>query len=172
APVYVNGKIWVVVNTAVTQPDTTMTDGVAWFEMQTSGTASSFTASLVGQGVISGPQDTALMYPAIAMNAAGTGGIGVTITGATRFPTTATIAMPEFSSPTIKLSGVGALPDDGFTAYPQEGGNGVGRWGDYGAADVDESGNFWFANEYIPNTNQHPRSLLANWGTYVTHVTP
>ncbi|MEP6968068.1 MAG: hypothetical protein ABI906_08295, partial [Pseudomonadota bacterium] len=96
----------------------------------------------------------------------------VTIVGPHRFPSTATIAMPSFASPTITVSGVGALPDDGFTAYAAFGGGGVGRWGDYGAASVDGSGNVWFANEYIPDTTTHPRSSLANWGTFVTRVAP
>jgi hypothetical protein len=46
----------------------------------------------------------------------------------------------------------------------------VGRWGDYGAAVADdESGNIWMASEYIPNA---PRTVNANWGTFVTQVTP
>ena len=171
-PVYVNGSIWAVTPTAVVQPDSSTHDGVAWYQFTASGNATSFNVSLANQGIISGPQNTDLLMPAIAMNAAGTGYIGVTITGPTRFPSSATIAMPQFGGTLVKLGGVGALPDDGFTAYPEFGGNGVGRWGDYAAASMDEFGNFWMANEYIPNTNQHPRSLLANWGTFVTRRTP
>ncbi len=170
-PVYVNGTIWAVTPTAVRDAHHTH-DGVAWYQLTASGNATSFNVSLTNQGIIAGPQHTDLIMPAIAMNAAGVGYIGVTITGKTRFPSSATIAMPQFGGPIVKLAGVGALPDDGFTAYPEYGGNGVGRWGDYGAASMDEFGNFWMANEYIPNTNQHPRTLLANWGTYVQRLAP
>jgi hypothetical protein len=67
----------------------------------------------------------------------------------------------------IQIAAAGALPDDGFSGY---GGARVGRWGDYGAAVADdESGNIWMASEYIPNA---PRTVNANWGTFVTQVTP
>jgi len=171
-PVYVNGTIWAVTPTAVVQPDASTHDGVAWYQLTASGGLNFFNVTVANQGIISGPQDTDIIMPAIAMNGGGTGYVGVTLTGPNNFPSTATIAMPQFSGPIVKLAGVGALPDDGFTAYPQYGGNGVGRWGDYGAASMDESGNFWMANEYIPNTNQHPRSSLANWGTYVQRLAP
>ncbi len=64
----------------------------------------------------------------------------------------------------VRLASAGALPDDGFTAYAAYGGSGVARWGDYSAAVSDERGNLWFGVEYIPNA---PRTLLANWGTFV-----
>jgi len=171
-PVYVKGTIWAVTPTAVVQPDSSTHDGVAWYKFTASGTAHSFNVSLADQGIISGPKDADLLMPDIAINNTGTGYIGVTITDATRFPSSATIAMPQFGAFRVKLAGVGALPDDGFTAYPEFGGNGVGRWGDYGAASMDESGNFWIANEFIPNTNQFPRTADANWGTYVQRQTP
>ncbi len=171
-PVYVNGTIWAVTPTAVREGHHSVHDGVAWYQLTASGGANFFNVTLANQGIIAGPQSTDLIMPAIAMNAAGTGYIGVTITGSTRFPSSATIAMPQFGGPRVKLAGVGALPDDGFTAYPEFGGNGVGRWGDYGAASMDEFGNFWMANEYIPNTNQHPRTQFANWGTYVQRLAP
>ena len=169
-PYYVNGTIWAVSGTAVAEPDGFLTDGVAWFKFQTSAANGPLDVSIADQGIISAPKHNFLTYPAIGINAAGTGGIGVTITSAHRFPSTATIALPTFSSPTITVSGVGAQPDDGFTAYAAFGGGGTGRWGDYGAASVDGFGNVWFANEYIPDSATHPRSSLANWGTFVTRV--
>ena len=57
------------------------------------------------------------------------------------------------------------LPDDGFTAYQTFGGSGIGRWGDYSAAVV-SGGAIWMANEFIPG----PRTLAANWGTFIAHV--
>ena len=64
---------------------------------------------------------------------------------------------------------LGAAPEDGFTGYPVLGGDRAARWGDYSAAVADRSGAIWFANEYIPNA---PRTVLANWGTFIGRVTP
>ncbi len=171
-PYYVNGTIWAVSGTAIAPHRSEMRDGVAWFQVATSAGAGSFGASITNQGIIAGPKGIDLTYPAIAVSPSGQGAIGVTVVGANMFPSTGTIPMPTFSSPVITLSGIGAQPDDGFTAYPQYGGSGVGRWGDYGAAAVDETGVFWFGNEYIPDSAKYPRSLLANWGTYITPIAP
>ena len=43
------------------------------------------------------------------------------------------------------------------------------RWGDYTAAVADAEGNIWFGVEYIPNL---PRTVNANWGTFIAKVTP
>ena len=167
-PFYVNGQIWAVASTAVTRANGLSGDGVAWFQVAASGGAPALSASVTSQGVIS-PGGRNLLYPAIAINAGGQGGIGVTVAGAGIYPSTGVISMPEFAAAIVHVTGVGALPDDGFTAYPQYGGNGVGRWGDYGAAAIDEYGNPWFANEYIPPvTAANPRSSLANWGTFIS----
>jgi len=62
----------------------------------------------------------------------------------------------------------GAAPEDGFSGYNffQEPVPGVARWGDYSAA-VFADGAVWMANEFIPST---PRSLLADWGTFITKL--
>jgi hypothetical protein len=70
----------------------------------------------------------------------------------------------------IHIAGAGALPDDGFTGYDEiTPSHGSARWGDYSAAVADTSGNIWMAAEYIPNA---PRTSFANWGTFVSEVTP
>lgn len=172
-PVYVNGTIWAVTGTAVAHKGANARDAVAWYQIAAKGApGGAFQASMTNQGIIAAPPGLNLTYPAIAMSTSGQGGIGVTMVGPNTYPNTATIAMPTFGSPVITLSGIGGAPDDGFTAYSQYGGNGVGRWGDYGAAQVDAFGIFWFANEYIPDPAKYPRSLLANWGTYITRVAP
>ncbi len=68
----------------------------------------------------------------------------------------------------IVISGPGVLPDDGFTGCAPFGFR-VARWGDYSAAVADADGNIWVGTEFIPNPS---RSLLANWGTFLTKVTP
>ena len=64
----------------------------------------------------------------------------------------------------------GAFPEDGFSGYqgfartPR-----TARWGDYTAAVADAAGDIWFGVEYIPNL---PRTVNANWGTFIAKVTP
>jgi hypothetical protein len=42
-------------------------------------------------------------------------------------------------------------------------------WGDYSAVVADESGNVWLANEFVPDA---ARTVLTNWGTFVSRVHP
>jgi hypothetical protein len=69
----------------------------------------------------------------------------------------------------VHIAAAGAGPEDGFTGLVAYGGNGTSRWGDYSAATVDENGTVWLATEYIPGG---PRTVLANWGSFITQVTP
>jgi hypothetical protein len=166
-PVYVNGVITAVSSTAVVQPDNSVSDGVAFYQFNVSGRHGSFTASVKNQAIFAAPGDAFLTYPVVAINVFGQGAIGMSVSSQNLFPSTATVQVPEFANPTIVVQGLGAQPDDGFTAYAQFGGNGVGRWGDYGAGAVDAFGTAWFAGEYIPDSAIHPRTVNANWGTFV-----
>jgi len=64
----------------------------------------------------------------------------------------------------IQLGGAGSAPEDGFSGYPQFGGAGVARWGDYSAAVADTDNSIWMATEWIPDT---PRTEYTNWGTFI-----
>jgi hypothetical protein len=78
----------------------------------------------------------------------------------------------------VLAEGVG--PEDGFAGYRAFGGR--PRWGDYGAAAVDASGNLWVANEWIAQSCTFAqfsasnfqcggtRTLLANWSTRISKV--
>ena len=66
----------------------------------------------------------------------------------------------------VTVYGAGAVPADGFTGYPQFGGSGVERWGDYSVAVAGPEGKIWMAAEYIPGTFGYP-PFLANWGTVI-----
>ena len=68
----------------------------------------------------------------------------------------------------IHISGAGVLPEDGFTGYKAFNAPvpGVARWGDYSAA-VSADGAIWMGNEFIPGT---PRTVNANWGTFITRL--
>ena len=68
------------------------------------------------------------------------------------------------------MYGAGTKPADGFTGYPQFGGGGIERWGDYSAAVADSAGTIWTAAEYIPGSfgfDPTTGLYIANWGTAI-----
>jgi hypothetical protein len=110
-----------------------------------------------------------LLRPAVAVNARGNGVIVFTLVGPDYYPSAAlvtfSISATSFSlSPAIQVTAPGLAPEDGFTGYQQ----GTARWGDWSTAVVDNDGSIWTATEYISNV----RSQLANWSTFLAHVTP
>jgi hypothetical protein len=166
-PVFVDNRIFGAVSTVV--PGSTTQNAVAFFDIRVQGGAADVSGTIESQGLVA-PAGTgnSLLYPSIAMPVTLQGAIGVSISGPTIFPSTGFIPLsPLGAGSSISLTGAGQLPDDGFTGYAAAGGDGVGRWGDYGAAAVDEFGKLWFGNEFIPNL---PRGEFANWGTFITGV--
>ncbi len=127
-----------------------------------------FTASLVTQGVVA-KSGANLLYPAIAVNAQQKGGIVFTLVGPNDYPSAAFVPVNNTSVGAIQIARAGNEPDDGFSGYPEFGGNGVARWGDYSAAAIDADGVTWMATEYTPDI---ARTVNANWCTYVTRLQP
>jgi hypothetical protein len=127
-----------------------------------------FTASLVTQGVVA-KSGANLLYPAIAVNAQQKGGIVFTLVGPNDYPSAAFVPVNNTSVGAIQIARAGNEPDDGFSGYPEFGGNGVARWGDYSAAAIDTDGVIWMATEYTPDI---ARTSLANWCTYVIRLQP
>jgi hypothetical protein len=125
-----------------------------------------FTASLVTQGVVA-KSGANLLYPAIAVNAQQKGGIVFTLVGPTDNPSAAFVPVNNTSVGAIQIARAGNEPDDGFSGYPEFGGNGVARWGDYSAAAIDADGVTWMATEYTPDI---ARTVNANWCTYVIRL--
>ena len=121
-----------------------------------------------------------LIYPSLAMNAAGKGAIGVTLSGPSWYPTSAYIPFSTNGpSGSVQIAAKGAGPNDGFSATVLGGYR--TRWGDYGAAATSPDGMLWVANEYIAqtctldtfladNTCGNTRSLYANWSTRVVGI--
>ena len=120
-----------------------------------------------GQIVVNGNH---LLRPALAVNSQGRGAIAVTLVGPDYFPTAALIPFETFSTPsTLQVVGPGAAPEDGFTGYPDAGGIGMARWGDYNAAVAAADGSIWLVAQYIGN---YPRTEYANWNTFVARTQP
>ena len=167
--VFAGGKLWTSLNSVVQPENGPVRVGAAWFILTPAATSGSVSATVANQGYVAANQNYVL-FPAIGVNAASKGVISFTLVGPDFFPSAAFATLDVASGAgDIQIAAPGALPDDGFSGYSAFGGARVGRWGDYSAAVADESGNIWLATEYIPNA---PRTVNANWGTFVTRVAP
>jgi len=154
-------------------------DVLAWFILRPTLTSTrSLTANIVAQGYVVPADGYSLIYPAIAVNKAGTGLIGFTISNPDAnapggFPSAAFIEFAGFPRGNIIVTGQGATSDDSATGCRGPGPGGVAAWGDYGATTVDAAtGFFYTANEYIPDPSVFPRIATNNWGTFITQVAP
>ncbi len=167
--VFAGGKLWTALSSVVKPDNGPVRVGAAWFILTPASTSGSVSATVANQGYVVANQSYVL-FPAIGVNAAGKGVISFTLVGSDFFPSAAFATLDVVNGAgEIQIAAAGALPDDGFTGYSAFGGARVGRWGDYSAAVADEAGNIWLATEYIPNS---PRTVNANWGTFVTRVAP
>jgi hypothetical protein len=167
--VFAGGKLWTALNSVVQPENGPVRVGAAWFILTPTSTSGSVSATVANQGYVVANQNYVL-FPAIGVNSAGKGAISFTLAGPDFFPSAAFATLDVVKGAgDIQIAAAGALPDDGFSGYTAFGGARVGRWGDYSAAVADESGNIWLATEYIPNS---PRTVNANWGTFVTRVAP
>jgi hypothetical protein len=159
------GKLFGAVNTIILGPKAPRV-GIAWFEIKPSSTIFPLTAKVVHQGYVAVDNENVL-FPSIAINNKGQGVMGFSLSGPDFFPSFAYMVLNTSGAGSkIHLVAPGFLPQDGFSGYPPFS-NGVARWGDYGFAAVAPDGDVWIAGEYIPN---RPRTVLANWGTWIEQV--
>jgi hypothetical protein len=172
--VFANGVLYGGVNSKLSVGGATQT-GIAWFAVKPSFQGPNLKGKVVHQGYVALKENNAL-FPSLGINKEGNGVIAFSVTGTSYFPSAAYVVVQGGNaSRFVHIAGAGQDPDDGFTGYKAEGGDGVGRWGDYSAAVADGS-QIWFASEYIPNacsTLTLPcRTTLANWGTFVAKIRP
>lgn len=177
--VFAGGKLWSGVNSVVQTPNGPTRVGIAYFVVAPSDPSGTLSASMSSQGYVSVNQEYTL-FPSIGVNDAGQGIMTFTLVGPDFYPSAAYVKLGDG---TIHISGAGKGPEDGFTGYRVEGGGGVSRWGDYSAAVAATDGSIWMATEYIGQTCTNAqfaadttcggtRTSLANWGTFIMHVTP
>ncbi len=160
------GKLWGGVETVVKTANASTHAGIAYFVVTPSVAGGTLSATIAKQGYVSLNRENVL-YPTIGVNAAGKGVIDFSLAGPDFFPSSAYASIDAVNGTgDIHIGAAGAGPEDGFTGY--FGGN-VARWGDYSYAVADADGTIWTANEFIPNA---PRTVAANWGTFISHVTP
>jgi hypothetical protein len=149
--------------------------GIAWFGVKPFFQGPTLKGVVVTQGYVAVANEDVL-FPSLGINEDGNGVIAFTLAGNDYFPSAAYVDVIQgFALPFVHVAGAGQDPDDGFTIYPAEGGNGVGRWGDYSAA-VADGDRIWMAAEYIPKACSGLalpcRTSLANWGTFFSTVRP
>src|SRR2546422_6485855 len=170
--VFASGKLWSAVNTVVQVPrDNPTTIGIAYFIVTPTLSGSTVGGSIAKQGYVAAAGGASVMFPAIGVNNSGQGVMAFTFVGPNDFPSAAYSTVDAASGAgSIHIAGAGTAPEDGFSGYHFFGSpNRTARWGDYSAASADSAGNIWMGTEYIPNL---PRSLIANWGSFISQVTP
>ena len=142
--------------------------GIAWFVVTPSWHAGALGATVMNQGYLAVDQEN-VAYPSIGVNSSGKGVMTFTLVGPDYFPSAAyTTIDAVHGTGTVHVAGGGAGPDDGFTGYGAFGGRSA-KWGDYSAAVADADGSIWMGAEFIPGT---PRTVLANWGTFLARIIP
>ncbi|HYS01771.1 MAG TPA: hypothetical protein VET82_05440 [Candidatus Eisenbacteria bacterium] len=167
--VFAGGRLWSGLNTAVQTANGPTRVGAAYFVVTPSVSGGAVSASIATQGYVAVNQENVL-FPSIGVTGDGAALMTFTVVGPDFFPSAAYAkfdASGAVGDVHIAASGIG--PEDGFSGYEHYGGADIARWGDYTAAGADSDGTVWFAAEWIGPTQ---RTLLANWGTFVGHVTP
>jgi hypothetical protein len=182
---FANGKLYGSHGTAVdVGSPLVQRAGIAWYITQPA-TASNgeLSTTVVYHGQVASAGNN-LAMPSLGVRADGSAVIGVTLVGTDYYPSAAYINLSSITGLTgpINLLAAGLGPEDGFSGY--RGFQTRTRWGDYGAAAVDSSGNLWVANEWIAQTCTYSqfvasnfrcgdtRTLLANWSTRISMVAP
>lgn len=165
--VFTDGTLWASLPTIVKpKGDSTVRAGALWFRVDAHAEGHGASAHLEQQGYLT-RKGTDLLFPSIAVNRGGQGAIGFSVAGASMWPSSGYALVGEDGVGSIHIAAGGFAPEDGFTGYVAEGGNGTARWGDYSATVAAPDGSIWTASEYIPN---RPRTLLANWGTFISRI--
>ena len=144
--------------------------GIAWFvTSRSTDSTGGLSATLAKQGYV-GVNKEDVLFPSIGVTPSGRATIAFTLAGPD-YRSSAAWAPLSLSSGAgpVYIAAAGKNADDDFSAVKAYGGDGVGRWGDYTAAVSDTSGNVWMGVEYVSGVERTP---LANWATFLFHVSP
>lgn len=166
--VFASGHLWAGLNTVLSDGKN-VNAGIAYFDVRPSMKQGVLSASMNGQNYIS-VRGNSVIYPGIGVTADGAAAAAFTLAGPSYYPSAAYARITPAHALNVNIVAAGGAPADDFTAYPQYGGSGVGRWGDYSWG-VADGGSLWLATEYIPG-NIDSLSFLTNYSTYLMKVTP
>ncbi|MEY2554435.1 MAG: hypothetical protein QOC57_2295 [Ilumatobacteraceae bacterium] len=175
--VYTDGRLYSALGTGVRVGGSTKA-GVLWFNVQPKIERGVLHEAEVKQSGYVGISGNNVTYPAVGVSSSGQVVMAATVTGNNHYPS-ASYTVINTEKPTVKIISEGVGPQDGFTEYPNVGGN-VPRWGDYGAVAMD-GGTLWLASESIEQSCTYSqyltapigscggtRTALANWSTRVS----
>jgi hypothetical protein len=168
--VYAAGHLWSGLNTAVKTPQGPTAAGSAWFVTTPATSASgTLSASLAGQGYLAVNKED-VIFPSIGVTPAGKAVMAFTLVGPDYHPSAAwaPLSLSGGAGP-IHVAAAGQNALDDLSAIKAFAGVGVSRWGDYSFAVSDPGGTIWMGTEYISGLERTP---LANWATFIAHVTP
>lgn len=168
--VYAGGHLWSGLNSAVKTPQGPTLAGLAWFATSpATSAAGTLSATMAGQGYLGVNQED-VIFPSIGVTPGGKAVMAFTLAGPDYHPSAAwaPLSLASGAGP-VYLAAAGQNADDDFSAAKAFGGSGASRWGDYTAAVSDPSGTVWMGTEYISGVERTP---LANWATFIAHVTP
>jgi hypothetical protein len=175
---YVLGHLYSAVETGVPGATTGANPGFTYFSVAPSVDAGGNVTGLTNrQGYVTVSGET-LSYPSFGINSTGGSVITCALMGPDFYPSAAYVTLDShLKAGPVRVASAGVAPDDGFTGYfnTDKAGNpvrGVARWGDYSQAQPDENGNIWLAQEMISARSNTQRSLLANYGTFISKITP
>jgi hypothetical protein len=162
------GHLWGALCTVVSD-GTNQNAGVAYFWVKVRMKAGILAAAVKGESYVS-VRNASLLYPAVGVTADGSAGAAFTLTGPGYYPSAAFSFMSPTRDSSVNVVAVGGAPQDDFSGYPQYGGGGDARWGDYSAA-VADGDSLWLATEYIPG-DIDSTAYFTNFGTFVYKVRP
>ena len=172
AAVYAHGQLWAAADTIVKTPTGGSLVGTAYYMLSPSVDSGGVpSATVAKQGYLS-VDGNSVTRPSLGVTSGGKVVIGVSLIGPDYFPSAAYATFDDSASSapaTLHTAAAGQVPADGFSGYHAFNANGVERWGDYGFAAADGS-SVWVANEWIPGFVIG--ADLANWGTFVSKITP
>jgi hypothetical protein len=166
--VFAGGHLWGGLDTIVSD-GSNINAGIAYFDVRPSLTGSGLTATVQGQNYIS-VTGNSVIYPGIGVTADGAAAAALTLTGASYFPSAAYAKLNPSHAGNVTIVAAGTAPQDDFSGYPEYGGAGVARWGDYSWGVADGSA-LWLATEYIPG-GIDSTYYLTDFGTFVFKVNP
>lgn len=151
-PQLAGSKLFMVVPVANASSDVTnQPQGVAWLVVNTKTTKKKPNMTVTASGFITAPGGgvNSLLYPSIAVDAAGKSGvIAFSLSGLDCSPTAAfAVIQKGVATGTVYIAAGGVGPYDAKSGYAAVGN--YARWGDYSSAVVDEKGNFWSAQECV-----------------------
>jgi len=169
---YVLGHLYGAVETSVAGASPA-NPGFTYFSVAPSiDPAGNATAQTTRQGYVSVAGET-LSYPCFGINSKGGAVITCALVGKDFYPSAAFVTLDShLKAGPVQIASLGVAPADGFSGYKTYGGRGRARWGDYSEAQADADGSIWLAQEVISNKSNTQRSLLTNFGTFISKITP